>query len=128
MKKLIFLTILSILYCSLPSYAKDNVEEYVGVYTLRDEANIDWTITLNEDKTVVFESSKGAVYYGNFDTFPYYCPCLSFPWSDSPMISFPAGKQKIWFLSIISDDGYLYDSNTNYKAKHPKHRLKITKK
>ena len=129
MKKylLSFLVIFTILTISFPTYAKGNVEEYVGVYTLTDEAGTNWTITLNEDETAVFKSSKGATYYGSFMTFPYDCPCVMFSWSESPMMYFPSGKERVW-LGVISDDGYLYDSNTNFKAKHPKHRVKITKK
>ena len=117
---------LAILGCSLSTYAKGKVEDYVGSYTVTDKAGVKWTIKLNEDGSATFNSKKGT-YYCSWDL-NYHCPQFLFPWNidEVPFMTFPCGETDVNY-SILTDDGYFYDGGNYYSAKNPKHRLTITK-
>lgn len=110
---------------SYSSHSEEKRNNFNGTYRVTDELNTTWTITLNDDETAIVESSDGNKYYGSWEVFPYDVPCFSFSYKDYPYLEFPSGRENINY-GIISD-GYLYSSNTNYKAKNPKYRLPIKK-
>ena len=123
----VFLTLFSILGTTLPAYCKTDGKEFVGTYTMTDQAGKKWVITLNDDYTVTFKDNK-ETYYGGWQTYPWDCPFISFGRDDAPILLFPIEEKDdyLWY-SVISTDGYLYDSTSSFTSKHPKRRLKLTK-
>lgn len=108
------------------SHRREGSRQFIGTYKVVDEYNTTWILTLNRDETMTInEEGNSEVKYGSWSDFPYDVPCFSFSYMDCPCLEFPSGRENI-NRGIISD-GYLYSSNTNYKAKNPKFRLPITK-
>lgn len=105
--------------------AKTNASDFVGTYKVTDEAGVIWTIVLNADETVTFETEGGSKYYGSWDIFPYKFPCMSFGWDEWPYLYFPSGREDVYHGCI--KDGYFYSSNTAASAKNPNKRLPIKK-
>lgn len=108
------------------SHRREGSRQFVGTYKVVDEYNTTWILTLNRDETMTInEEGSSEVKYGSWSDSPYDVPCFSFSYRDYPYLEFPSGRENIDY-GIISD-GYLYSSNTHYKAKNPKFRLPITK-
>lgn len=119
--------------------SSDNASAYAelcGTYVITDEDNVSYSITVNNDKTIVAESN-GRKYYGSW----------SKPWEnsgyglirfqfageneDKPRIKFKGGS--IFWIDndyAIAEDGFLYGSVNGYgapKMHNPQYRLKYRK-
>lgn len=107
------------------------VSNYTGTYYITDERGFKWTILLTPDKTVVAQCD-GKIHYGSWGNTlvltkeKFNAPGMNFSFDEQPYLYFPSGKEDLDH-AMFSEDGYIYSSVYDYRAKNSRKRLKYTK-
>ena len=102
-------------------------EGYVGTYEFTDEANNEWILTLNSDKTAtIHKKNNNHESYGSWDELNFMddTPIIRFR-DETPTIWFKSGEERSQELQIY--EGFLYERWDAAQAKNPRKRLPITK-
>ena len=112
---------------SSSSTQEKEAEKYpLEKYTFTDASGLNFTMTLNPDKTATLDcNSRNITYYGNwyFNFKERRSICFS---SDKPDITFP--NNGAWFSCfILTSDNFLYSDEFAADAKNPKARFKAKK-
>lgn len=100
-----------------------------GTYEVTDKVNHTWIITLNDDGTVR-TTCKGldTTFYALWEDESIWGGFTTIKYSDkSPNIVFPSWKEGTYGSSNEIQDGYLYYSQDDMRAKNPENRLQIKK-
>lgn len=113
------------------STTEEDINKYSGVYHVTDERDFKWDIQLNPDKTVVAQCD-GKIHYGSWGTTrvltkeKFNGPGMNFSFEELPSLYFPNGKKNL-NSAIFGEDGYIYASAADYRARNPRNRLKYTR-
>ena len=113
---------------SSSSNSSSNGQGIIGTYEFTDEINHTWVLKLNSDETATIQlKGSNSPAYGSWSDWREGNNRIYLDFSDqAPKVWFPAGEEDCYTL-IIFDDGYIYRSNSDAKAKNPRKRLAITK-
>lgn len=108
--------------------SKSNGSSIVGTYQFTDELNHTWVLVANTDETATISTKDGNnLCYGSWHDFRVNDDGIDFSFTDEvPVVYFPSGSERCMSFNL-RDDGYIYRSRSDAKAKNPRKRLPVKK-